>query len=450
MRMNVAKSKPLVFTHEGARAYQHIAPENQLRRLVMSCFLWEDEFYVDGKTIAEQIEEAALKVPPAVLSRIAIEARRVHNLRHVPLLLTAILAKTGSGTGLVSETIQQVIRRADEPGELISIYWRKGRCPLSAQMKKGLAKAITRFDAYQLAKYNRDAAVKLRDVLFMTHAKAKDETQAADWKALVDGTLQAPDTWEVALSAGADKRETFERLIREGNLGYLALLRNLRNMTQVGVDTGLIRDAIVSRKNGADRVLPFRYVAAARACPQMEPALDQALCEAISEMPAFSGRTAVMVDVSRSMYDKLSAKSDMTRMDAAAALASIIHGDVRMFSFSDRLVEAPPRRGMAGVDAVVKSQPHNGTALFDAIDELNRTVSHDRLIVITDEQASAPGIFGYRIQGRITRLPDPVCERAYMINVASAKNGVGYGKWVHLDGFSEGVLRFIHAYENDR
>jgi 60 kDa SS-A/Ro ribonucleoprotein len=43
-----------------------------------------------------------------------------------------------------------------------------------------------------------------------------------------------------------------------------------------------------------------------------------------------------------------------------------------------------------------------------------------------------------------------MAKQAYLINVASAKNGVGYGKpWCHLDGFSEGVLRFILAYEHD-
>lgn len=58
----------------------------------------------------------------------------------------------------------------------------------------------------------------------------------------------------------------------------------------------------------------------------------------------------------------------------------------------------------------------------------------DRIIVITDEQSR-------------DRVPDPVCERAYVINVASKKNGIGYGKWVHIDGFSEGVLRYITAME---
>jgi hypothetical protein len=433
MQLNNAR-KIDVRTHGGTPAFPHLTAEQRLRRAVMSCLLWEDQFYVDGKTIADSIEEAASAVSPAVLAAVAVEARSVHNLRHVPLLLAAMLAKRGGS--VVSETIFQVIQRADELSEFLTVYWRGGKTPISKQVKIGLGRAFQKFDAYQLAKYDREKAIRLRDVLFLVHAKPKDDKQAAIWKQLVDGTLPSPDTWEVGLSAGKDKRETFERLIRENQLGYLALLRNLRGMTEAGVDERLIREALLARK-GAQRVLPFRYVAAARACPRLEPTIDQALSEAISELPPFSGRTAILVDVSGSMDVPLSGKSDLKRVDAAAALASLINGDVRMFSFSNQVVEVPPRRGMAGVDAIVKSQPHGGTALAQAVRSLNAQVPHDRLIVITDEQAT---------DGRV---PDPACQNAYMINVASYRNGVGYGKWKHIDGFSEGVLKWIHEVERD-
>lgn len=432
-QLNTRRAYTNVQTHGGVQAFPHLSPIQQLRRSVLSCLLWESEYYEDGVSIADRITETAAKVSDKDLAALIVECRSTHNLRHVPLLLLCVLIKRGGRTA--GETIYQTIQRADELPELVSMYWRDGKRPLSKQMKIGLARAFRKFNAYQLAKYNRDNAVKLRDVLFMVHAKPKDGEQAAVWKSLVDGTLASPDTWEVALSAGADKKATWERLLREGQLGYLALLRNLRNMTQVGVDSDLIVSAIVNRK-GAERVLPFRYVAAARACPHLEPALDQALSETIATMAPLPGNTIVMVDVSGSMNAPLSGKSDLTRMDAAAALGAIIHGDLRVFTFSNSLVEVPPRRGMAGVDAVVKSQPHGGTALGAAIQQIN-ALPHDRLIVITDEQATD------------TRVVDPVCEHAYCINVASAKNGIGYGKWVHVDGFSEGVLRFIHAYEND-
>jgi hypothetical protein len=299
-------------------------------------------------------------------------------------------------------------------------------------MKRGLAAAFGKFDAYQLAKYDRDGPVKLRDVLFLIHAKPRDEAQAALWKQVADRTLASPDTWEVALSGGADKRETFERLLAERKLGYLALLRNLRNMDQAGVDEAVVKAAILERR-GAQRVLPFRYVAAARAAPRYEAWLDEALMEAVLTGPVFDGRTIVLVDVSGSMDWKLSAKSDLTRMDAAAALASVIPGDLRVFTFSDGVVEVPARRGMAGVDAVVRSQSHGGTWLGKAVAHVNR-LPHDRLIVITDEQSH-------------DAVPAPRAAKAYMVNVASARNGVGHGEWTRIDGFSEAVLTYIRESE---
>jgi hypothetical protein len=436
MRTNVA-NRAAARTHEGARAVAWLTPEQKLRRSVLSCLLWEDEFYEDGQTIAARIVDNAEQVAPSVLAALAVEAREKLHLRHAPLLLLEVLSRTGRGDKLVADTVARVIQRADEPGELIALHHKLGgKRMVPAQMRKGLARALAKFDAYALAKYDRDAAVKLRDVLRLVRPTPADEAQSALWKQVKDRTLPAPDTWEVALSGGADKKAAFERLLSERKLGYLALLRNLRNMATAGVDAKLVRKAIVARKGGAHRVYPFRYVAAARAAPQFEPWLDEALRATIGEMPKFAGKTFVLVDVSGSMELALSRKSDLQRIDAAAALAAIVPGDVRMFTFSERLVEVPPRRGMAGVDAIVQSQPHGNTRLGAAVRELNK-LTHDRLIVVTDEQSH-------------DAVPEPVAPHAYLINVASNRNGVGYGRWTHIDGFSEGVLRFILRSEDDR
>lgn len=432
MRFNIFKKTPGI-THEGAPAAK-LTAEQMLRRSVLSCLLWEDEFYEDGQTIADRIAALAAEVAPETVAALAIEAREQMKLRHAPLMLLVALIRKGGP--LVAPTIERVIQRADELTELVALYWRHAtgqkKPPLSKQMKTGLARAFVKFDAYQLAKYDREGPVRLRDVLFLCHAKPKDEAQGLVWKQLVDKSLASPDTWEVALSGGADKGETFARLLTERKLGYLALLRNLRNMDQAGVDEALVKDAILGRR-GAERVLPFRYVAAARAAPRFEPWLEQALIETVLEQPVMDGRTLILVDVSGSMDWKLSARSDLTRMDAAATLAAIVPGDVRVFTFSNSVVEVPPQRGMAGVDAIVSSQPHGGTELGKAVAAMN-AIRHDRLIVITDEQSA-------------DRVPDPVAAKAYMINVASAKNGVGYGAWTHIDGFSENVLVYIREQE---
>jgi 60 kDa SS-A/Ro ribonucleoprotein len=432
-----AKTTP-IYTHEGAKAALHIGGEAQLRRLVMSCMLWEKEFYVDGKTIATQIEQAAEKVSLETLAKVAIDARHVMNLRHVPLLLLEILSKRGAGNPIVSETVAAVITRADEPAELLSVLWRNGRKMIPAGMRKGLQKAFPKFQEYHLAKYDRENAVKLRDVLRLVRPKPSSPEQASLWKRALKGELAIPDTWETRLSSGEDKKDVWTSMLTEGTLGYLALLRNLRNMLSVGVDVKLIQKAILERK-GSQRVLPFRYVAAARAAPQLEKYIDLALSECIDESVQLKGKTAILVDVSGSMEHKLSAKSDLTRMDAACALASLIScSELRVFSFSNGVREVPARRGMAGIDVIQSSQSHAGTHLGGAIEALNQQVGYERLIVITDEQA----------QGSV---PLPLKgTKAYVINVASNKNGILYGPaWTHIDGFSEGVIKYILELEKE-
>ena len=430
--MQLNKRPKSIKTYEGAPA-KRITVQEQLRRSVMSCLLWEREFYEDGQAIADRIADAAKRCEPDFVADLALEARNVHNLRHVPLLLCLDLIK--SGGAIAGDTIEQVIQRPDEITELLAMYWRNGRKPVTKQMRRGIGEAFSKFDEYQLAKYNRDGAVKLRDALFLSHAKPETPERESLYKRLANNELATPDTWEVGLSGGGDKREVFTRLLKEGKLGYLALLRNLRNMSDAGVDVGLVRDAIIARRGGAHRVLPFRYVAAARAAPRFAPFLDQALLESLADVRAMEGETIVLVDVSYSMDMALSARSDLTRRDAACTLASVIPGNVRVFSFSTECVEVPAYRGLAGIDAIAKSQTWSGTRLGQAVSMMNR-LPHDRLIVVTDEQSQ-------------DRVPDPVAEKAYMINVASYANGVGYGPWTNISGFSENVIRFIQEMEGE-
>lgn len=434
MRLNTAPQR--VYTHEGAVA-SHINPADELRRTVMACMLWESGFYESGEAVADRLKRLVPLCNPFDVAHIAIGAREKQRLRHVPLLLVRELARDSKRCqdGLIAETLCAVIQRADELAEFLAMYWSDGKKPLAKQVKRGLAKALTKFDEYALAKYNRDAAIKLRDVLFMVHAKPQDDEQAALWKRLVDGQLATPDTWEVALSGGANKREAFERLLAERKLGYLALLRNLRNMQQAEVDSALVFEALASGA-AKSKALPFRYVAAARAVPAWEPQLDAAMQVAMAGLDKLPGSTAVLVDVSVSMDVKLSAKSDLTRMDAAAALAVLVRGvcqEARVFTFSNSVVEVPPRAGMALIDAVIGSQPHGGTYLGNAVEALRAAIKVDRLIVITDEQTA-------------DSVGKPL-GRGYMINVATNQNGVGYGDWTHISGFSEAVVQYIAALE---
>jgi len=438
-KMNVWKRMFSARTHEGAVA-QKVSAKAELRRTVLTCLLWEDAFYEKGSGIAARVAELVRAGKAEDVAALAREARGEMQLRHVPLFLVRELARR-KGTGpLVAETLEQVIQRADELGEFVALYWKEKKEPLSAGVKRGLARAFTKFDAYQLAKYNRESTVKLRDVLFLCHAKPRNAEQAADWKKLVDGALAAPDTWEVALSARQGKKETFERLLEERKLGGMAVLRNLRLMTAAGVSPKLIRQRL---DKGVARALPFRFVTAARYAPKLEDALEAAMLRGIAGLSNLVGSTGLLVDVSGSMNYRLAKKGETTRMDAAAGLAILLREKAEEFciaTFSEACVELPPRRGFALRDAIVKSQAHSGTYLKRALTQLYGSAEWqglDRLIVVTDEQ-SHDGI-----------LP-AWTRKAYVVNVAPYKNGLSYGNgWTHIDGWSERVVEYMAAVEKE-
>lgn len=433
MKTNLAVKYTANITHQGAPAAR-ITPEQELRRTVAACMLWEDGVYESGISVADRIKTLVPQCRPEFVAACAFEARTKMKLRHAPLLLVREMARHASHRLLVAKLLPDVIQRADELAEFVSIYWKDGKQPLSKQIKTGLAAAFGKFNEYALAKYNRDGAVKLRDVLFLCHPKAQTPEQDALWKRLIDGKLASPETWENRLSRGEDKKATFEQMMAEGELGALAFLRNMRNMKEAGVS----EDLVVGYASAVDikRVLPFRFIAAARAVPAWENILEPMMLRACDGRDKLPGRTAVLLDVSGSMDAPVSAKSDIQRIDAACGVAILLRElceSAEVFTFSNQLVQVPARRGFALRDAVVSSQPHGSTYLGAAVEKLNAICQYDRLVVLTDEQSA-------------DRVPGPK-GKGYVINVASNKNGVGYGPWMHIDGWSESVIDYIVELE---
>lgn len=416
-------------THEGATA-KHISVENQLRRTLMSCLLWEKSFYESGEDVTTRIMNLAAQLDTQTLNGLAVEARTVFKLRHAPLLILLALIKKGGKE--VSQAIEDTINRPDEITELVALYWKEGKKPLSSQMKKGLAAAFLKFNEYQLAKWNRPGDIKLRDVMFLVHAKPTKDKEDL-FKRLANDELETPNTWESRMASGENKKKVFTDLLKTKKLGYMALLRNLRGMNDCGVSYDLIREAIL---RPAPSVLPFRFIAAAKHAPMFERQLDLAMIGTLDSLDRLKGDTVILVDVSMSMSWPLSGKSDLRRIDAANGLAILLSGvcdSLRVFTFSTNLVEVPARKGMALGDAIWRSQANSGTLMGKAVDAVDREIKYDRLIVITDEQSQ-------------DRVPDPK-GNAYMINVATSRNGVGYGAWTHIDGFSEACVDFIQEHE---
>jgi len=447
MRINrPVPTAPAPRTHEGARAARS-TPARELARTVATCLLWENTFYESGNAVAERIAELCKVVDPQLIGDLAISARTDLHLRHVPLFLALQLVKRGLNSWYhVGRVITEVIQRPDEMSEFLSLYWKDGKCPLAKQVKIGLANAFKKFSLYQLSKWDRESKVTLRDVMFLTHPKPCNDGERADLHTrLANKSLESADTWEVALSRGDNKKETWERLLSERKLGYMALLANLRNMAEAKVDVRWVGDAIIS---GAptSKALPFRFVAAAKAAPQWITYLSEAMeiSAKRSDLGQLPGTTLLLIDVSGSMDAALSAKSTISRLEAAAALAVLARGvsaSCRVLTFSYSCVEIEPGYGLKMIEQVVNSQQHGATYLGGSIKGMDAHGLLDlasRLIVVTDEQAQ-----------RGHELPKWTWPgRGYVINVAPYEHGLSTKDgWVKINGWSDRAIEFIQRYE---
>ena len=459
-----------------------ITPIQQLTRMSLACMLWEDAAYESGVKITDKIKEVVAQCEPVDVAGLAMKCRNEMNLRHVGLLLTRELARhprRHEQPSLVASTLESIIQRPDEIAEFLAIYWKDGKTPIAKQVKKGLSAALNKFNEYSIAKYFGDRKdISIRDVMFLVHAKPNDIEDGFKWdkdarhihgdvprdpaltkkeslfKKITDRNLETPDTWETNLSTGGDKKEVFERLMQEGKLGGLAFLRNLRNMNNAGVDSGLIEQYAMSVN--VDRILPFRFITAYKQLPGFKSTLEKMMFRCLEGSKKLKGRTVLVLDISGSMYSPLSTKSDMSRYDAAVALAILmrevcediviyatagndckrVHAtdtlphDVRGLSMNEEIRHMTDKLGYGGIFL---------TQVCDYVAKREIDVVADRVFILTDEQD---------VDTKCN--PDnavPFGKRNYIINVSSNTNGIAYGKWTHITGWSENVIDYVIELE---
>lgn len=473
MKTNVKKTNPNAYGNQT----RELTAYEKLQRSAINCLLWEDTFYEDGESIADRIKKYMKQVTPEQARSVLKEAKVDNKLRHMPLFLLVNMAKNGY---LTAEDVANTITRVDDMSELLSLYWStdwkdstgntvKNKHTVPKSIVKGIQKALPKFDEYQLAKYRGDRYdVSLKTVIKMTHPKPENAEMEALWGRAINGNLATPDTWEVGLTnchTPAEKKEFWTRMLTEktekgfNKLGALALIRNLRNMQSVNVDEDNIRSALGSAS--MSKILPFQLVTAARYAPQLEDVLETKLLESIDSMEKLEGDTVVLLDTSGSMRSPLSGKGETTCQDVAASMGAIIRGVCNksiIYTFQEDIQVVPSgRKGFALIDCVRRA-PSGGTSVIDCTNDAVRMYkeSHNgkypaRVIVVTDEQTNSDGTGRSWRRGTTVKLDNlPSNCNGYIINVGTYENGVGYNNscnYVHINGWSENVLKYISAYE---
>ncbi|WP_426491586.1 TROVE domain-containing protein [Hymenobacter sp. 102] len=355
--------------HAGAPAYV-LTPALELYAAVATAGL-QDQFYEKADTRLARLRHLVAHNDARFVAQLAVYAREKLHLRSVPLVLAVELARQHRGTSLVSRLVARVVQRPDEITELLAYYaaanGRSGSKTLgrlSKQVQKGLALAFNKFDGYQLAKYNRAGAVRLRDALFLVHPRPHDDARQALFDQLAADTLPTPYTWETELSAlgqasfatdearTAAFRQQWTELIDSGKLGYMALLRNLRNILEAQVPAEALGRVCATladaRQVARSKQLPFRFLAAYREvlalktgvltsaltalglqpnpAAQVLAALETAIGHSAANLPGFCPETRVVVacDVSGSMQQPVSARSKVLLYDVGLVLGMLL------------------------------------------------------------------------------------------------------------------------------
>ena len=486
------KEKETVKNYEGAKAYA-MTPEMELYTAVVTCAL-SDTYYESGNERLQRISELIKQVDPVFVAKLAVYARTQMNLRSIPLFLIVELAGIHNGDSLVKRTIEKTVLRADEIMELLMCYQlsnaeykaTKKLNRLSRQVQEGLKSAFNRFDEYQFAKYNRsNLEVKLKDALFLVHPKANSPEQQAIFDKIVAGTLQTPYTWETQLSELGQKHfstkeekeaalgSLWEELIDSGKLGYMALLRNLRNILQAKVSRTHIEKvaSIISdpEKVAKSKQMPFRFLSAYKElmgvkssyASLMLSALENAAKASVVNLNGFGIDTDVLVaaDVSGSMFHNVSAKSSVMLYDIGILLSMLLKSKCKsvvsgMFGNTWKVLNLPADNILANTIEMKRREGEvgystNGHTVIEYL--LENDIKMDKVMIFTDLQMWDSGFHRLHIEKSWDEYRKKYPEaKLYLFDL----NGYGQTpirqteKNVHLiAGWSEKIFDVLDAIE---
>lgn len=332
--------------YEGEVAYK-LTPKMELYTLVCTASL-QKKFYTSADECIERLRTLLPKVPIEFSVKLAVYARKQMYLRSIPLVIAVELLKL-ERSKLTEDLVERVIQRADEIPEILSYFQlankREGTKKLNklpTALKKGVARAFYKFDEYQFAKYDRATEVTIRDAMFLTHPKPIKEKEKL-FKMIADKKLPVPYTWETELSRddGTSKKEKWESLIASKKVGYMAQLRNLRNMLEENVSNiQLVLDNLSNKEAVLrSRQLPFRFFSAYRAVGDVGAFKSSAVMEALEaamqcstvNIKGFDTNTNVLIacDMSGSMQTPISQKSMIQNFEIGLVLGMLLQSKCR-------------------------------------------------------------------------------------------------------------------------
>jgi 60 kDa SS-A/Ro ribonucleoprotein len=414
MRFNqIAPNLTKTVNLAGGEAYKMDA-KLELVSILLTSFV-QDQYYRqvgDTKapkddTLLGKVTALLERVDPLFAAKAAVFARNEYGMRSISHVVAGEMVRRARGQEWLKDFYRAVVRRPDDMLEIAAYYAGKyGLHPFPNAMKKGFAGAFAKFDSYQLAKYRgEDKAIKLIDLVNLVRPKPNRKNSAA-LLGLVKGELRNTTTWETKLSKAGEvaenaeekqelKGQAWKELISTRKLGYMALLKNLRNIMEQADDEtfdGALAQLVDLNLIQGSLVLPFRYTTAieeiektrhARASRTMA-AISQAVGLACQNVPRFGGKTLVAVDCSGSMQGRV---SDIASLFAAVLVKSGNDVDVVQFNSVARYLALNPADSITTLKKML-TLATGGTSFHSIFEEATKSGrKYARIIILSDMQA---------------------------------------------------------------
>lgn len=485
--------------HEGSRAYAY-DDKTALFLMATSSYIVEDKFYEDANEGLARFVALVHRVTrddPEWVQAFIPWLRDKANIRTASMVAAAEYARAGGP--LAAGVVDRACLRADEPGEMIGyLYGTYGR-RLPQGVRKGLSRAVQRlYNQYSALKYDTPRhGVRFGDVIELTHPSPKSEADSVlyhhllgrrrgkpmlpehvrslpDLRAAYDldrlpaemrrTVLREPGnrplfrragfTWERLagwLPGGMDA-EAWEAIIPQ--MGYMALLRNLRNFDKAGISKKMREHVIARLADPAavheSRQFPYRFFSAysMQITDNYKVALTEALDASVDNVPSLKGSTLVMVDVSGSMNQLLSLGSRVSYSDVAALFGTVTwkrNENARLVAFASDSLDVRPTPGASIMHVLSQFDQIGGAVGYGT--EIRRAIQkhyngEDRIIVLTDGQEFLLD----EVRGALPNVPFYGWNLAgYDTSFFDAKEG----RYV-LGGFTDNAFRLIQILEEQR
>lgn len=419
----------------------------------------EDEVITRLSNIIQNIDDKLF------VAKAIIYTRKVLGMRSISHVASSILAKYISGESWAKDFYCNVINRPDDIAEIISYHFSRDQ-KLSNSMKKGFRKAFDNFNDYQIAKYKmNNHNIKLVDIINLVHPIPTEKNEES-LKLLVNDNLKEFDTWEVEISAaGSDslkKTKAWNKLIKEDKLGYMALVKNLRNILEYADNNSIeLVCNYIENKNRIKKslVLPFRFLSAYNQILKYEnnlknknkilKSLNNAIEYSIENIPDFDGNTLVALDTSGSMVNNDDEKSPHKIGSLfSAILLKKLNSDFMMFSDDAKYINNIDLNIPTLSLANGMNFECGGTNFSSIFETANK--KYNRIIILSDMESWNDNYFPqYAYNEYKNKFNKNI--KLYLFDLAGYKTTPFKSKNIYgISGFSDKVFDYINLIEHDK